>query len=783
MSLICNKSYSESKIRGMIASVVYGHNLPDRSSENGLTMATTKSSRRPSRKVEEPILNVEGLHLRDDDREYSMEEDHPASYEEMNIHDGHPHPVDDRLTPSGGESVRRSSIQSQYRLSVSGEESPMVDYDDPAASVPPSNHLQVPGTPPLESEDSRLGRSYPLYRHQSLTPTGPPISNSLNAAVIRQERKLRHSHSHPNIGQQRQQQYLEQQEANSRYGYSAQNPPYPAQQHRQPYLQRQALRRESAQYHSSSSGYPRPEISVERRFSHPAALQPSSPSSSRFLPHPGDTHSPALSSSRSSPGRESLHSVSGQPNTPQVGSLPGLNGRYEAFTRRMSQPQPTTQRPYYQLPPLPPGAPFHPYDRRVSDVEEYGYQHREKYEKLSASTMRISSNSKMFVPPPLTSHPEPRSLHPSPANANGGHGPSQRHAYQHLQDSTSSVYYQHPTREDMDADGLSSEETEDRPFARMRQSYKRPPTGRSLSRMGSHPNLYTTATTTTMAGSNAGVRELDSAMPRNNIKPTCFPNGALTDKTTDPSPCTTTSMTMDTTDARAVQLCQGSKVVIEITQPRPLLQAFEPLCSVQKPFPETEDVPRPLLLTQQKGRSLRHTVSQPNLMMMMMTRSTSSVLGRRRSVSPPDDDMAFGSSKKRRSDSVSGSVKEDDDETTTGAAGINLLTPASASASAVVAAAVNAARQQQQQQESCTGNRSGLQIVGMEYEDKKMDMMTSNSKDIGLGVRVPSETGGMVESPTIEALSVAKASSYAPLEEQKELGIDYSLFTLRGGGS
>ncbi|KAF9349316.1 hypothetical protein BGX34_001858 [Mortierella sp. NVP85] len=253
-------------------------------------------------------------------------------------------------------------------------------------------------------------------------------------------------------------------------------------------------------------------------------------------------------------------------------------------------------------------------------------------------------------------------------------------------------------------------------------------------------------------------------------------------------------MTMDTTDARAVQLCQSSKVVIEITQPRPL-QAFEPLCSVQKPFSEFEDVLRPLLLAQQqqqqqeRRRSLRHTVSQPNLMMMMTTRSTSSVLGRRRSASPPGDDMAFGSSKKRRADSFSGSVKEEGGgggETTTGAAGITLLTPASASASASAAvaeaaAAANVARQQQQQQQqqqqvSCTDNGSGLQIVGVGYEDK-MDMMTSNSKEIGLGVCVPSETGGMIESPTIDALRVAKAFSYEPLEEQKGLGIDSSLFT------
>ncbi|KAG0230525.1 hypothetical protein BGX31_005807 [Mortierella sp. GBA43] len=765
MSLICNKSYSESKIRGMIASVVYGHTLPpstsashmDGSSENILSLPlpsvrTTKSSRRPSQKCEDPVLSVEGLHLRDDedDREYSARMDCQQSYEEMNINGGHPHPVDDRRLSPGDVGSRRSSVQPQYRRpSVTGEESPMLDHED-AILPPASNHLQVPGTPSLDSEEQPL-HSHPVHRRRSVTPTGPP-------AVLRHDRKLHHSHSHPNIGQQRQQQYSEQQDSrNGNLPCSSQNPLYQAQQQRQQqHLQRQVLRRESTQYHGNS--HSRPEISAERRLSHPAFLQPSSSSSSgKFLPVnlPGNAHSPALSSSsRFSPSYEPLQPALGQPNTPHIGSLPGQGDRYEGsdsptsyYQRRMSQPHPSFQR-YGQLPP-PPGAALHHYDRRASDVEEYGYQHREKYEKLSASTMRITSGSRLSVPSsysPITPHLEPIRLSHSLSGTNSTNA-GQQHAYQRHQDS--SVYYQQPSREDMDPH--SSEETDDRPYARMRQSYKRFSTSRSLSRVGSYPNLYSTA-------SNASNGDLDSAMPRNRIRLTCFPNRSSDTSSTANETSTTT--TLDPTDAMAVQLSQSSKVVIEITQPR-ALQAFTGF----------EDVPEPLFHpSQQRMRTLRHTVSQPNL---MMSRSTSSVLGRRRSASP--DDMSFGSSKKRRADSVSGSAKDDDEVD----ARLGSQTPVStsaavaeAAAAAVVAAAANAARQQQQQQQqkSPKDNGTDIPIVGM-------DMIAGNTKDVGLGVSVLSVVEPTIDSPTIEALGVAKASSYVPLEDQKEMGIDYSLFT------
>ncbi|KAF8930201.1 hypothetical protein BGZ47_000697 [Haplosporangium gracile] len=71
MSLICNKSYSESKIRNMIAGVVYGHSLPDTNAsgsatspgENVLALApppVTKPSRRASTKNDgSPRLGAE----------------------------------------------------------------------------------------------------------------------------------------------------------------------------------------------------------------------------------------------------------------------------------------------------------------------------------------------------------------------------------------------------------------------------------------------------------------------------------------------------------------------------------------------------------------------------------------------------------------------------------------------------------------------------------------------------------------------------------------------------
>ncbi|KAF8940215.1 hypothetical protein BGZ58_007341 [Dissophora ornata] len=799
MSLICNKSYSESKIRNMIEGVVCGHSLPDSGtptsakttnglSENVLAMApppSMKSSRRPSQKHEGSSETERLQQLRERKEpalqcENSMGSEHQQSYEEMNINGGHPHPVDDRCSSHGGTN-RRPSAQPQYRRpSIVGEDSPMMDYED-SVMLSSSGHLQVPGTSPLEGGDPRVYRAHSAYGNRTATPTGPP-SSSLNAAT-RQSQKLQHSHSHPNIGQQRHQQYLEQQEQQSGgQSYSSHSQQYQAQQQQQQrHLQRQILRRESTQYHGAV--HPKPEI-VERRFSHPATLQPSL--SSKFLPigSSGDSHSPALlSSSRSSPGHESLQEALGQSRTLQIGSLPSPGDRYEEansptsyYQRRMSQPHPSGQRSYSQLS-LHPSATFmHPYDRRISEAEDFSYQHREKYAKLNANTMRRSTNKMLPTPnSPLISHaggPSPTQQqtsgpqnlrtsisgpmgfsHSLPVANNGGN--NSRHAYLRHQDSPGLAYYQRPSREDLDTansyapDILSSEGADSRAYARMRQSSKKPNTGLSLARMGSHSSLYSSSN---MSSSSA--RDLNVALPRNTIKLTCFPNGASPVNQTDRFPST---LSLDTAEAMSLKLGGSSKVVIEITQPRHL-QAFG------SPRPATfsafENVLGPL---QQQQKTLRHAASQPN----MLSRSSNSVLRRRRSASP--DEVAFGSSKKRRADSVSGSRDGDDDCNVTPNASAAV---AEAAAAAVVAAVANAARQQQSNV-SLT-SPSGLHLVGLDYTaERKLDV--SKETGLGLGVRVPPAAGG--EPPTVAALKVAKASSYVPLEDQNELGIDYSLFT------
>ncbi|KAG0358378.1 hypothetical protein BC939DRAFT_500240 [Gamsiella multidivaricata] len=777
MSLICNKSYSESKIRNMIASVVYGHTLPDSttptsakpangSSENILALPpphATKTSRRPSHKNEDGVTTGRPQQLGEcQAREGSMELENQQSYEEMNINGGHPHPVDDRRSPQEA-SNRRPFAQLQYhRPSAAGKESPMTDNEE-STMPPPSNHLQVPGTPPLESDDTRLYRAHSTFSHGALTPTGHS-SSSLNAAT-RQGQKLHHSHSHPNFGQQRHQKYLEQQEHyNASHGYSSRSPQYQAQQQLQQRLpQRQVMRRESAQYYGSV--HPRPET-MERRFSYPAALQPSSSSKLAPLGHSGDARSPAMSSTSSSPpGHEPLHHALGQPDTPQMGLLPGSGNRYEEasspasyYQRRMSQPHPSSQRSFGQLPPPIPGTFAHQFDRRASQIDEFSYQHCEKYERLNASTMRHSSN-KMFTSPysSTLTHNQDSMEMPQSAAVQGartsqtdparfsrsmmslGSDSGNRHAYSRHHDSQLSAYYQQPQRAEADAvdpyapDDLSAEESDARPYARVHQGYKKPNTGQSLTRLSSHPTLYSTSV-------SASRNPASVPLSRNMIKLTCFPNAMSPTDQTETVPSITK---LDTSDAMAMCLGKSSKVVIEITQPRHQL-AFEP--SRVAMFLGLEGVPGQL------QRSLRHTASQPNL----LTRSTTSILGRRRSVSP--DEVAFGSSKKRRADSVSGMADEDEGSVDSASAS---ATAAEVAATVVVAAATNAVRQQH------SGSVRGLQVVGLDSE---------SSKKIGLGVQVPME-GPTAASPTIEALSVAKASSYVELEDQKEQGIDYSLFT------
>ncbi|KAG9066955.1 hypothetical protein KI688_012867 [Linnemannia hyalina] len=423
MSLICNKSYSESKIRNMIAGVVYGHSLPDTNASGGATSPgenvlalalppVAKPSRRASTKNDgSPRLGAEitseRLQRLKEDPEEQLPEN-PLSMEIVPDDRGmggghHQHPLDARRPsqpyPHQGSISRRASIQQLRRPSLVDDDGMMMDYEDNVPSGTHPAYLQVPGTPPMDSEDSRHYRSRTSYNQppRSVTPTGPPHPSSGGgpppATSGRQGgQKLHHSHSHPNIGQQRHQQYLEQQEREHRGSFSGQGHPSQSSSSSQSQrlLQRPLAKRESI--HQMGGG-------PERRSS-----QPSPNPGSKYLPGPGtvhEAHSPAMiSSPRSSPGREMgghHHSIGSsgheQSGTPTMRSIPG-SAWYEDnnqgyLSRRMSQPHPSYgySGGHSGLPPAMPSPLAHPYDRRASEVEDYPPVHREKYEKLNASTL------------------------------------------------------------------------------------------------------------------------------------------------------------------------------------------------------------------------------------------------------------------------------------------------------------------------------------------------------------------------------------------------------------
>ncbi|KAI9237432.1 MAG: hypothetical protein BYD32DRAFT_461590 [Podila humilis] len=757
MSLICNKSYSESKIRNMIAGVVYGYTLPDSGTPTSTTdgsksnilafpppsMPTTKSSRRASQKpIDMSSQHTGGERLdQEDSRDQQMlEQDHRQRLQQQHHRQ---------------EDMRRASVQqSQFRRpsAIGGDDSTMMDYDE-STMLPPlgrPNRLQVPGTPPLDDES--LARSHSTY---SLNRGGPTLSSS-----TRQPQKLHHSRSHPNIGQQRQQQYMDHQDQMSTehrgsiggYKSSPHGHPYPHP------MRPQAIRRESAPYSST-----------ERRFSYPSQKSSSS-TGSKFLPvgHADEALSPALSSSsRSSPGREPVlqpSSSSGpmgdhdNPGTPSMGSLPqgyyDNKGSSSPYQRRMSQPHPSNQprgsvsSAYTQLPGFSGTSSANKqqvlhYDRRGSEMDEYHYSHREKYEKLNANTLKQYKSrvpygqESPFMPASASvSHQSPQFENSSLSvfsssvpvinnRASGGYSPLNsysplpqgvRQPPQPYQSSSRRDYAESDTYAPDD----QPEDSESRQYARMRGSVKHPVNTNS----GNH--LYNIA-------SSSGPKDLDSVLPKNTIKLTCFPNSVKT----QPEPPTSSS-SLETTDAMALNLNQHAKLVIEISQPR-MLQSFRSLTSLRTSSSDA----------QPRDRVIRHAMSQPNL----LQRSASSVLGLRRSASP--DSMNFGSSKKRRADSVCGGGRDTDDMSTK----MTSSSAAATAAAAVVAAAAASAAA------SSNSSSSGpnLQLIGNDYPSKE---------SFGLGL---SSSGA--SSPAIEALAVARASSYVPLEEQKELGIDYSLFT------
>jgi len=137
--------------------------------------------------------------------------------------------------------------------------------------------------------------------------------------------------------------------------------------------------------------------------------------------------------------------------------------------------------------------------------------------------------------------------------------------------------------------------------------------------------------------------------------------------------------------------------------------------------------------------------------------------------------MSFGSSKKRRADSLSGVRDEMDSDEATDSKSVPSaserapkVASAQAAAAAVIAAAANAT----------ADSNAGLQVIGLNYTSPNNEQGTDSSQPSrSKYLQVPGRTTTTVDSPTLEALQVAQASSYVLLEDQKELGIDYSTFT------
>ncbi|KAF9565469.1 hypothetical protein EC968_004145 [Mortierella alpina] len=853
MSLICNKSYSESKIRNMIAGVVYGHSLPDSatpnaaagSGDNVLALApppnaTSKGSRRASTKPENsPRLGSdmgapERLQRLQEEQEFRPHDQGRDQSRESSVHmeresegshlsdarrQSHPY-----MHPQGGLG-RRASVQQLRRPSLAGDDSMSMEYEDSSihGHHHGGSHLQVPGTPPLENEDPRGYRSRSSFgghtaRSVTPTPAHPHPSHQAPPSGRQGGQKLHHSHSHPNIGQVRQQ-YLEQQERERDHRGSFNNTGYSGQQQQQQRpLQRQIVRRESTQYIGSAA---------ERRSSQPSPIP-----GSKYHPN-NDALSPALSSAspRPSPGREVMMHHDQQPITPS-----SLRGRYDEssnatgyFQRRMSQPHTGHSGAYSGHAGLPPPLPSplsHPYDRRASEAEEYTQMHREKYEKLNASTLLAPGSSASAAGQRHQSHAQQRQHRPHnptlppPGSPNGherqhpmdgpdpaedpsrlaltppmrsshliqGHSPSTSSApwsngggerqgtpphqglptpqaepmrYSHSlpmggphrpplrqHQSSSNLYYQTPRPEnhntfDADHDREVSPDyhvdADGRPVAKMRQlGLKRKSLGPAMRRSNSSQNLYSTSQQQQGQSHHHQQQQHHySHYSPNNIKLTCFP----TNQSKNPSSATV--QTLETSQAMAMKVSQSSKIVIEIRQPRSL-QSYASATNLREQLKRGASDDEETHAVNGHGRTLHRATSHPNL---SLAQSPSSVLGHRRSASP--DEMDFGASKKRRAetDVVVAAVDKDED---------GRVTCTTAASAATIKTA---------------GLDSAVQVFGMDYLAQSGP--DSCTKVEGLGL----DLGLATNSPDVEALGVAKASSYVVLEDQKEMGIDYSLFT------
>ncbi|ORZ11033.1 hypothetical protein BCR41DRAFT_387649 [Lobosporangium transversale] len=349
-----------------------------------------------------------------------------------------------------------------------------------------------------------------------------------------------------------------------------------------------------------------------------------------------------------------------------------------------------------------------------------------------------------------------------------GSRPPPRHLYP-----SSSLYYQTPRQDDRDRFDSENDrdpspdyhdvDSDGRPIARMRShGLKRKSLGQPLSRSNSNQNLYSTSlqqyqnqyssNSHSQHHYNSSHRsssqnhldqsqyqqhhDLNAAMPQSSIKLSCFPGRDNSNITSNPIPIT---RTLDTTEAMAMHLNESSKLVIEIHQPRSP-QSYMQMASNGSSSNRASH-----------SAIIQRSNSQPNI---MLARSSSSILGQRRSPSLDRSSCEGSSTKKRTKAAV-----------------------ASASATATesfytITSQGHGSGAQKPQNEASTA----IQVFGVDYlanNDEDATMKDGQvHAEIGLGLST------MATSPTVEALRVAKGSSYALVEDQKkEMGIDYSMFT------
>lgn len=283
------------------------------------------------------------------------------------------------------------------------------------------------------------------------------------------------------------------------------------------------------------------------------------------------------------------------------------------------------------------------------------------------------------------------------------------------------------------------------------------------------------------------------------IKMTCFPN-ALSKTSTHPSP---TTKTMDSSEHMALPLSQCSKIVIEIHQPHNA-QAYTSAISLA-PTGASATQQQQEQMGSKKESGLPVELRKTSAAAAHLARSSSSIIGHRRSASR--DLVSYGACKKRRADSVDDAsglrserdpleeededaelheeedVNGDEDEKATGS-----VAEAATAAAAVVAAAAAQANTKksvdvgvdEERNKPEISNGAGpdaIQVFGIDYLAQHQQQPDKKSTGLlGLGLGLPSSSSSSVDK-TVDALQVARASSYVVLEDQKEMGVDYSLFT------